>query len=48
MTYTHIMDDEELLELVELELRELFTQHNLPGDDVVIWRYPKDADSLIS
>jgi hypothetical protein len=48
MTHTDLMDDNELLELVELELRELFTEHNLPGDDVVIWRYPKDANNLIS
>ncbi len=33
-----LMDDEELLELVELELRELLTQYGFPGDDVPIVR----------
>jgi elongation factor Tu len=29
-----MMDDEELLELVELEMRELLTSYNFPGDDI--------------
>jgi elongation factor Tu len=29
-----MMDDEELLELVELELRELLTSYRFPGDDI--------------
>jgi elongation factor Tu len=29
-----MMDDEELLELVEMELRELLTSYNFPGDDI--------------
>ena len=33
-----MMDDEELLELVELELRELLDLYNFPGDDVPIIR----------
>ena len=33
-----MMDDEELLELVELELRELLTEYEFPGDDVPIVR----------
>jgi elongation factor Tu len=33
-----MMDDEELLELVELEVRELLTQYNFPGDEVPIIR----------
>ena len=33
-----MMDDEELLELVELELRELLTKHDFPGDDIPIVR----------
>ena len=33
-----MMDDEELLELVELELRELLTEYNFPGDDIPIVR----------
>ena len=32
------MDDPELLELVELELRELLTEYGFPGDDVPIVR----------
>jgi elongation factor Tu len=33
-----MMDDEELLELVELELRELLTSYHFPGDDIPIIR----------
>jgi elongation factor Tu len=33
-----MMDDPELLELVELELRELLTKNHFPGDDVPIIR----------
>jgi elongation factor Tu len=33
-----LMDDAELLELVELELRELLTKHHFPGDTVPIIR----------
>jgi elongation factor Tu len=33
-----LVDDPELLELVELELRELLTKYNFPGDDVPIIR----------
>ncbi|NJN93120.1 MAG: elongation factor Tu [Anaerolineales bacterium] len=33
-----MMDDEELLELVELELRELLSSYNFPGDDIPIIR----------
>ena len=33
-----MMDDEELLELVELELRELLSQYDFPGDDIPIVR----------
>jgi elongation factor Tu len=33
-----LMDDEELLELVELELRELLSRYNFPGDDIPIIR----------
>jgi elongation factor Tu len=31
-----MMDDEELLELVDLEIRELLTQYGFPGDDIPI------------
>ena len=33
-----MMDDEELLELVELEMRELLNEYEFPGDDVPIIR----------
>jgi elongation factor Tu len=33
-----MMDDEELLELVELELRELLSNYDFPGDDIPIVR----------
>ncbi|HWK81633.1 MAG TPA: elongation factor Tu [Thermomicrobiales bacterium] len=33
-----MMDDEELLELVELEIRELLSQYEFPGDEVPIVR----------
>ena len=33
-----MMDDEELIELVELELRELLTKYEFPGDDTPIIR----------
>src|ERR1700757_4955853 len=33
-----MMDDEELLELVEMELRELLSKYNFPGDDIPIIR----------
>ena len=33
-----MLDDEELLELVEMELRELLSAHGFPGDDIPIVR----------
>ena len=33
-----LMDDEELLELVEMEVRELLSKYNFPGDDLPIVR----------
>lgn len=33
-----MVDDEELLELVEMEVRDLLTQYNFPGDDTPIIR----------
>lgn len=33
-----LVDDDELLELVELEIRELLTQYGFPGDDVPLVR----------
>ncbi len=47
-----MMDDEELLELVELELRELLSDHGFPGDDIPIVRgsalevLESDADDI--
>jgi elongation factor Tu len=38
MNKTDMMDDEELLELVELELRELLSSYEFPGDDLPIIR----------
>jgi elongation factor Tu len=31
------VDDEELLELVELEVRELLSAYDFPGDDTNLW-----------
>ncbi|MDD3244502.1 MAG: elongation factor Tu [Eubacteriales bacterium] len=36
MNKTDMMDDEELLELVEMEIRELLSDYDFPGDDVPI------------
>ena len=36
MNKTDMMDDEELLELVEMEVRELLSQYEFPGDDIPI------------
>ncbi len=33
-----LVDDEELLDLVELEVRELLTQYNFPGDEAAVIR----------
>src|SRR6478672_4530951 len=33
-----VMDDPELLELVELEVRELLSKYNFPGDDIPVIR----------
>jgi elongation factor Tu len=38
MNKVDLMDDEELLELVEMELRELLSAYDFPGDDVPIIR----------
>ena len=32
------MDDEELLDLVELEVRELLSDYEFPGDDIPVIR----------
>jgi len=47
-----MMDDEELLDLVELEVRDLLTQYGFPGDDVPVVRVSAlkalegDADAM--
>ena len=33
-----MVDDAELLELVEMEVRELLTQYEFPGDDIPVIR----------
>src|ERR687897_731316 len=33
-----LMEDEELLELVEMELRELLSKYGFPGDDIPVIR----------
>ena len=38
MNKTDLVDDPELLDLVELELRELLTSYDFPGDDIPIVR----------
>ena len=44
MNKVDTVDDPELLELVELEIRELLTKYNFPGDDIPIVRgQSKDA-----
>ena len=37
------VDDEELLELVELEIRELLSSYEFPGDDIPCLLYTSDA-----
>jgi hypothetical protein len=34
-----MVDDEELLELVEMEVRELLSQYDFPGDDTPVSRW---------
>jgi elongation factor Tu len=36
MNKVDMVDDEELIELVEMELRELLTEYEFPGDDIPI------------
>ncbi len=38
MNKVDMVDDPELLDLVELEVRELLTQYNFPGDDIPVIR----------
>jgi elongation factor Tu len=49
-----LVDDEELLDLVELEVRELLTKYDFPGDDIPVIRgsalpaYQKPTDAAAS
>ena len=36
-----MVDDEELLELVDMEIRELLTTYEFPGDDTPWCRLPR-------
>ena len=38
MNKCDLVDDEELLDLVEMEIRELLTEYDFPGDDVPVIR----------
>jgi elongation factor Tu len=38
MNKCDMVDDEEILDLVELEIRELLTEYNFPGDDIPVIR----------
>jgi len=38
MSKVDLVDDEELLELVEMEVRELLSQYDFPGDDIPVIR----------
>ncbi|MGN1409686.1 MAG: elongation factor Tu, partial [Eubacteriales bacterium] len=38
MNKTDLVDDEELLDLVEMEIRELLSEYDFPGDDIPIIR----------
>ena len=38
MNKTDMVDDEELLELVEMEIREMLTEYSFPGDEVPVIR----------
>ena len=38
MNKVDMVDDEELLDLVEMEIRELLNEYNFPGDDTPIIR----------
>ena len=40
MNKTDMMDDEELLELVEMEIRELLSSYDFPGDEIPIIKGP--------
>ena len=42
-----MVDDEELLELVEMEVRELLSNYDFPGDDIPIMKLAETLDSYI-
>jgi len=37
MNKADMVDDEELVELVEMEIRELLTEYEFPGDDTPLF-----------
>src|SRR3712207_8239353 len=43
-----MVDDEEILELVELEVRELLSEYEFPGDDVPVVRVDRKSTRLNS
>ena len=44
MNKCDLVDDEELLDLVEMEIRELLSKYDFPGDDIPVIRgFAKDA-----
>jgi elongation factor Tu len=53
MNKIDLVDDEELLDLVEMEIRELLSKYDFPGDDIPVvrgsalpaYQNPKDADA---
>src|SRR5919204_318633 len=43
-----LMDDEELLELVEMELRELLSKYNFPGDEIEIIGFGETRKTVVT
>ena len=48
LTNTIYVSDTELLELLELGIREMLCKYNFNGDNVVIYRHPRDSNNLIN
>lgn len=47
MNKTDMVDDEELLELVEMEIRELLSEYDYPGDDIPVRQQLPDHSGKI-
>ena len=46
-----MVDDEEIIELVEMEIRELLDSYDFPGDDIpicLLYTSPSPRDCLLS